>query len=118
MKYTIHSQALREGQYHLLYSAYDDDGKLIIGNGQYTVGYGKIDDKEIEALFTYTIFPQLAEPKIEAAFETEETMMISEVENLLKEKGLLATDEKLEDLKTITEIEAAVSDAKVVEAVK
>ena len=117
--FTVHNQSIREGKNQILYSVFDENKKLLIGNVIYTCKDNKALDKTaLSDLFTDTIFPQMIAAQAEDN-QPEEIMTITEVETLLKEKGLLATDEKLEDLKTITEIEAAVVlDTKVVEAVK
>ena len=91
MKYKIKRQAANL----LIYDLIDDSGKIVFGNGVYE---GKI--KDVDKLMTTQIIPSFDEtpPK------EEESMLISEVEALLVEKGYLAKEEKIVDLKPKMEV--------------
>lgn len=92
----------RENQYEIIYEILNDDGKLLAGGLRRPIGKEKLDNKSLDILFANTVFPE---------FEEANTPLISdiiytktEIENILISKGLIAIDETIEDLKSLTEL--------------
>ncbi len=97
MQYKIHAQYQREGLFEISFDIMEDDGTLIVGNLIRTLGKEKPTEKLLDTEFINKIYPEVVESL--TTIIAEETMRKSEVEELLKEKGYLEENEKLEDLK-------------------
>lgn len=107
MQYKISDTEWRENQFELIYEIFDDEGKLIEGGLRIPVGKEKLDEKQLDALFNDSIFPELEASLNAKSEEIEQTYTKTEVEALMVEKGYLKETEKLEDLKPASELIAA-----------
>lgn len=95
MKYKVYKQAKRGCQYEILYDICDDLGNTIVGGLQHTVGNVQLDSKALDSLFESTIYPQISERLKE---KEQDVFSREEIEGILKEKGYLEENEKIEDL--------------------
>ncbi|MHA2019599.1 MAG: hypothetical protein ACTSXY_15130 [Promethearchaeota archaeon] len=101
LKYKVHSQDYRENQYELFYDLIDENGNVVIGNRIISIGKEKSDDKKIDKIMKDVIL-EFENAPIEDPIE--KVYIEFEIEELLKEKGFLKSDEKLKDLKTLKEL--------------
>ena len=111
MQYIINEIVWRENQYEVLYEVSDDKGKLIVGGLRVAVGKEEPDKEALAKLFETKILPELAAAQNQVDVAPEQVFTKSEVEALMVEKGYLKETEKIEDLKPLAELTAAIAES-------
>ena len=106
MKYKIIDTVFREKQFEIIYEISDDFGKLLVGGIRQAIGEKELDEKQLDSLFTDTIFPEFEKSQMIEPVENVYTKI--EVENILIAKGFISETETLEDLKTLAELKTIV----------
>lgn len=109
MKVTVHDSTIRPWGREWQVTVIDDNGKtwneLIVNSSKDPSAISEVAEKMIKDRLLNIV----QDPKPEIIYKE------SEVELILKEKGYLKTDEKLEDLKSLSELVATTSE---IEAIK
>lgn len=106
MEYKIIDTVFREKQFEIIYEISDDFGKLLIGGIRRAIGEKELDEKQLDVLFTYTIFPEFEKSQVIELVEKVYTK--TEVENILVAKGFISEAESIEDLKTLAELKTII----------
>jgi len=94
--YKIHSQHIREGRYEIFFGVWDESGRVVVDNQTRPIGKVKLNKTQLDSLFAEKIFPEIEVSLI--IEEPQQTYQKEEVEDLLKTKGYLEINQKLEDL--------------------
>ena len=97
--YKIHATNWREEQFEIFYDLLED-GKVIAGNQIFPMGKVTPGSAEVSKVMAESIIPDFKSVRPEPELIYTKT----EIEELLKEKGYLAENEKLDDLEDKVEI--------------
>lgn len=99
MEYKIIRTTKQGSQFQIVYDLLDDNNNLLVGGLSKSIKKD-LDKNNLDELFENVIYPSFDE-EIEPK---KITYTEKEIEDLLKEKGHLKENEKLNDLKNIVEV--------------